>query len=967
MQDDPVKIITFNVNGVLNPTKRSKILSKLKKEKAQIALLQETHMSQSEHTKLKKMGFRHVFSSSDKSGHKRGVATLISSSVNYEHISEKGDNEGRFIKISGKIEGSLVTIINAYIPPGSDWALYRHIFDLMVNSQGVVLLGGDFNLRLTGKDSSVAANQINPISRKVNSLMVELGIIDVWRELHPNNREYTHYSCPHSVYARLDYWFMFSSDKFRVRNCNIATIDLSDHSPVSLSLHLGRKTRKTLWRLNSYILNDPANLEKIKKDIKEYLELNTSEEVTPAILWDTLKAVMRGKIISLTAHLKKIKRQNLLDLEGKLKRLQAADSNVANPNLKQEIRSTQGQINHIYTQETQKKLLFLRQRYYEAGGRSAKYLAYKLRKEREESTIYKIRNPVSQTVETKAEKIQECFETFYRDLYSQPQAADDSQIDSFLRSLDLPVVTVAQNNNLIKPITGEELESAISRLKAGKSPGPDGFNAEWYKILRAELSPLLLNTFNGILRGGDTPPSWKEAIISVIPKEGKDKLECDNYRPISVLNLDYKLFTSIMARRLEHILSTVISLDQAGFICGRQTSDNIRRSLHVIGQINNNKAKSILVALDSRKAFDSVRWAFLYKVMTKFGFHDTFIKVIQALYDNPTARIKINGDLSDAFVLQRGSRQGCGISPLLFDLFIEPLGQLIRQSDAVEGINVGGTEHKVSMFADDVLLYLGGDPERSFNALMSLLAGYGDLSGYKLNTSKTQVMALNFIVPRRMQVKYDLKWDNEEIKYLGINVTKDTSKLKQANYGPISMKIKSDLHRWNLIPFLSLNSRISAVKMNILSRLLYIFRNLPVEVDDKQFREWDKWISRFIWQGKKPRIKYSTLQLNKDKGGFALPCLRNYYYAAQITPLLYWSNRDYRSRWKEIELGLSTDFPLQAVIGDKSLSVRLEGINNPWISHTLTVAKGSEGMWFKKDVKTFQMVCFRYRFCPKQR
>ncbi len=144
--------------------------------------------------------------------------------------------------------------------------------------------------------------------------------------------------------------------------------------------------------------------------------------------------------------------------------------------------------------------------------------------------------------------------------------------------------------------------------------------------------------------------------------------------------------------------------------------------------------------LEAETAFDSVRWAFLYKVLEKFGFNDSFIRVIQTLYDRPMASIKINGDLSDAFILERGSRQGCMISPLLFVLFIGPFGQLIRQSKAVKGIETGVAEQKVAMFVDDVLIYLG-EPEKLFIELMSLYSKFSELFGYKLNISKTQVMA----------------------------------------------------------------------------------------------------------------------------------------------------------------------------------------------------------------------------------
>lgn len=899
-----------------------------------MAFLQETHLSQSEHDKLRREGFKNVFSSSYKGGHRRGVAILISNAINYEHISELQDGEGRFVKITGKIEGQEMTFINVYIPPGSNWTIYKQIFDLMVNSQGLVICGGDFNIRLNPKlDVSGASISSNALTKKFNQFMEELGIIDVWRELHPKSRDYTHYSCPHRTYSRIDYFFMFSSDCTRVKECKIKTIDLSDHSPISLSLSLEKKARKVLWKLNSTILNDPILKQKLREEIKDFLELNDTGEVSQIILWDTLKAVMRGKIISMTSHLKKIKMQKLVNLQVKLKQLQREDGYKGNPEIKKEIKKIQVEIDEIYTQETQKKIIFLKQKYYEIGSKSSKVLAYKLRKQRLESTILKIKNPQTKIIENQLEKIQESFELFYKELYTQPQTTDEIKIDNFLNKLKLPTLTNLQNESLLQPITTKELHLAIPKLKVGKSPGSDGYTAEWYKNLKEDLLPILSKTFNSIMQKGKLPPSWKEAVISIIPKEGKDRTECSSYRPISVLNLDYKLFTAILARRLEKILLDIIDLDQCGFIQQRQTVDNIRRSLHVMEQINRDRVQAVLVGLDAEKAFDSVRWLFLYKVLKTFGFHNKFILIIQSLYDKPRARVKVNGDFSESFTLERGTRQGCPISPLLFALYIEPLGQFIRNNTKIKGIVAAGEEQKVAMFADDVLVFLR-EPEESFEELMSSLSVFGELSGYKLNLNKTQVMTLNYTASKTLPDNYNINWEAETLKYLGITLTKNISNLSQVNYGPLSQAIKFDLDRWNLVPFLNLNSRILAVKMNVLPRLLYLFRTLPVEVSQTQFREWDKWIARFIWHGKKPRIKFRSLQLSKAKGGAMLPCLQYYYYASQVIPLLQWCNPNLTAKWKSIEFNRTPKFQLQASIADKKLADRLED-KGPWISHTL--------------------------------
>lgn len=157
-----VKVVTYNVNGLVSPIKTSKILTKLKRDKVEVALLQETHLKEAEHTRLKRMGFKYQFGSSYTAGHRRGVAILISSRISFELTFEKKDKEGRYILIRGILGGVLVTILNVYAPPNSDWDFFRFIFDLIITeSQGILICGGDFNIILNSKlDSSYV--QLSP-------------------------------------------------------------------------------------------------------------------------------------------------------------------------------------------------------------------------------------------------------------------------------------------------------------------------------------------------------------------------------------------------------------------------------------------------------------------------------------------------------------------------------------------------------------------------------------------------------------------------------------------------------------------------------------------------------------------------------------------------------------------------------------------------------------------------------------
>lgn len=179
-------------------------------------------------------------------------------------------------------------------------------------------------------------------------------------------------------------------------------------------------------------------------------------------------------------------------------------------------------------------------------------------------------------------------------------------------------------------------------------------------------------------------------------------------------------------------------------------------------------------------------------------------------------------------------------------------------------------DQKLALFADDVLVY-PCNPMRSLPALMTCLNEYGSFSGYRLNIQKTQILSFDYNPPIDLLQECQLNWNEKSIEYLGIQIPKDLSRIAEINYKPLIKEIKEDIHRWSLIPYLSLSSRIESIKMNTLPRVLYLFQSLPLEAPEKQFQEWDRLISRYIWAGKKPRIQYKILQLSEEKGGLALP------------------------------------------------------------------------------------------------
>lgn len=256
------------------------------------------------------------------------------------------------------------------------------------------------------------------------------------------------------------------------------------------------------------------------------------------------------------------------------------------------------------------------------------------------------------------------------------------------------------------PITREEIMEAIRGLQNSKSPGSDGYCNKFYKVFMDDLSPVLEKAYRTAFETGELPHNWKETIITVKYKECKDPTECSSYRPIALQNSDCKMLTAILANRLKSVITALVHPDQTGFIAGCQMADNIRRLLNIKSHAKSVSVPCIALALDAEKAFDHVSWPFLFKLLRKCGLGEGFVKWVQLLYSSPQASVRANGCFSQKFELGRGCRQGDPLSPLLFAFSIEPLAQLIRDNTDISGIEVNGEKHKLSLYADDVIVHL---------------------------------------------------------------------------------------------------------------------------------------------------------------------------------------------------------------------------------------------------------------------
>ena len=879
-----LKLVSFNCNGLHNRLERNALLSHFRLTNYDIIGLQETHiLDNNVLTEIASQwdGPVHI---SFGTGRGKGLITLFHKKFESLGISEVFKTD-RLLVSTFELGEEKVILVNVYAPSENNEKapFFNNLSSFLndnipnLNRDHIVLLG-DMNIAMTKQDVICGAQHSERIRRSLRNFCDRVGLTDTYRILHPDKNTFTwdrgktHWILRSA--RRLDYIFLTEGLTPYLKSCNIRNFGFSDHRAVIVELKFSTfKKGKGLYKLNTSLLSDSMYCSTIKKEIATTLE--DYKDLNPHLVWEMVKT----NIIETTQQYSKYKARDtrLEQSRARTKLAELEDLYAIYPNdhnLADQIYKLRNQIEVAEVSRAKGAQIRARVKFVEDGELNTDFFLGMEKTLSESSTIKQLTLPSGILTKNEHEVLDEIsskFEERYNKT-SENLLNVSLQMDAYTKSLTLPRLAEADRQMCDNTLNTDDITEAVRHLNKNSAPGADGLPSEFYQVFWEQLKSPLLNSYYYSLETGSLSHSQKLGVISLHHK-GKDlrRDDLNNWRPLSLLNVDQKILSKALSLRIDKVINKLIGDQQLGFLKGRDITAVHRRIDDILELQKSSNRKGFVTALDFKQAFDAINMNCVMKSLDLFGFGSTFKRWIEILNHDRRACIKNGGHISDPFPMSNGVRQGCVISPQLFLLAVEILAQKIIQDDSIKGLNPHQADKptKVNQLADDTTLFQKN--KRDVARCLKHLQKFSKFSGLFLNLNKCFALSTNGTHTELQEFNIQIK---DSVKILGIIYSTSVSACEnELNWLPKIDRIRKILTR-NYKRKLTILGRIHIIKTDCLSQLVYVMRSISIptavlQVVNKLFFE-------FIWKGKPDakksidRIKRNVMCNDISQGGLKM-------------------------------------------------------------------------------------------------
>ena len=905
-----LKIISMNVRGLRNARKRRILFHSFKKEKYDVICLQECHLTSNDLHGIEKEWF-HLVHLAEGSNNSKGLLTLFSKKIPSNNINLTLSSE-RCLISQITLNDTYLDIFNFYAPcitnEKTDFfiSIKRLVNNYVSNDSSYYLLLGDFNSVLNNDLDIISGNKhsekdVNNFNKLVNDLL----LIDIWRELNPKRKEFTWSRSNPFTARRIDFILVSENLTAFCKDPGIRFLGFSDHKAVIVNIDFTSfKRGPSFYKFNTSLLKNTD----CSHDIINEIERIKALDMNPHLCWEYIKASIKdiAKFHGRSVAYNTKKDKNMLNCKlDELERylISFPEDEVAI----KAYNEAKTKLELFLVTETEGARIRSGQKWVQDGEKCSK-LFLNLEKQRSNAnTLFVIENvnDNSKSYSTNPHEILNAIKNHFKGVYSSPITCNQQTNDSTF--IDTNGANVLDENDkflLNLELSEDEVFHALKSLNSGSAPGLDGLPGEVYKFFWKQIKEPLLASLNHSFQSGNLTESQRAGVICLHHKgKGQPREEITSWRPITLTNSDYKIIAKVLALRLNKCLFKCINPDQYAFVKGRQVADLLRELDDIVEHGKREFPESIILSVDYAKAFDSLSISAIKKALTYFELGENFGKWIDILFFNRTACVSNGGYISDCFDIERGVRQGCPISPLLFILTLELLARDIRNNKNITGIKIGPNSSpiKIKMYADDASFFL--KDQFDYREVLSRIKLFSLFSGLYLNKNKSSAMYIGD-PSQENQLKFGIKFVNK-MKILGICFSNIHPASEIAdNFEPKIVQLERLCSLWEK-RYLTLIGKINILKSFGVS--LFIYTMQSIGLNELYIKRIDSIMFKFIWNTKvnnrgkiTEKVKREFMCKNKESGGLSmidLTKLQDSFYLKWADKLL---NESIESSWKII-------------------------------------------------------------------